>query len=244
MAGPDAIPLPSVPRPASALVVGASGGIGSALAAALAQGDFDAVHAWTRGTAVGATARVDLLDEASIAAAARQLDGGLRVVLVATGLLHDGAAQPEKTMRALDPAQLARTFAVNAIGPALLAKHLIPLLPRAGRSVFAVLSARVGSIEDNRLGGWYGYRASKAALNQIVRTLAVEVRRARPEAVVAALHPGTVATGLSAPFRGNVGAEALFTPAQAAASLLRVVDGLGPAQSGGFFAWDGRPIPF
>ena len=189
---------------------------------------------------------IDLQDEDTIAAAAMSLDHGapLRLVIAATGLLHDGATQPEKSMRALDAAQLAHGFAVNTIGPALLAKHFIPLLPRVGKSVFAVLSARVGSIADNRLGGWYGYRAQKAALNQIIRTLAVEVRRSRPEAIIVALHPGTVATDLSAPFRGTVSAEKLFTPDVSARHLLAVIDGLTPADSGGFFAWDGQPIPF
>ena len=191
--------------------------------------------------------RLDLLDEASIAAAFAALtagDGALRLVVVATGMLHEGTQQPEKSMRALDAAQLARSFAVNAIGPALVAKHALPRMPRDGRSVFAVLSARVGSIGDNRLGGWYSYRAAKAALNQLVRTLAVETRRGKPGLIVVALHPGTVATSLSAPFRGNVGADALFTPAIAAGHLLRVIDGLSAADSGGFFAWDGTPIPF
>jgi NAD(P)-dependent dehydrogenase (short-subunit alcohol dehydrogenase family) len=240
----------ATPTPARAVVVGASGGIGGALIAALATAGFDAVHALARkpvavthGIVPGT---IDLLDEHAIAAAAASLAGGspLRLIIAATGLLHDATTQPEKSMRALDAAQLARGFAINAIGPALLAKHLMPLLPREGKSVFAVLSARVGSIEDNRLGGWYGYRAQKAALNQIIRTLAIEVRRARPEAVVVALHPGTVATGLSAPFRGAVHAERLFTPDVAARHLLGVIDGLRPCDSGGFFAWDGQPIPF
>jgi NAD(P)-dependent dehydrogenase (short-subunit alcohol dehydrogenase family) len=245
--------LPSLARPTRAIVVGASGGIGGALVARLAAADFDTVHAWSRrglspegaprGVVAGA---LDLADEASIAAAVATLEGGAppRLVMAATGLLHDRAVQPEKSMRALDADTLARAFAINTIGPALLAKHLIPKLPRAGKAVFAALSARVGSIEDNQIGGWYGYRASKAALNQMIRTLAIETRRARPEAIVVALHPGTVATGLSAPFRGSVGPDRLFTPDRAAAHLLAVIDRLTPEDSGGFFAWDGRRIPF
>ncbi len=235
-----------LPTPWRAVIVGAEGGIGAALAARLTLEGI-AVRSLSR-RARAEQDRLDLTDEASIAAAFAALgttlaDGPpLRLVIVATGLLHADGITPEKTFRALDAATLARSFAVNAIGPALIAKHALPLLPREGRSVLAVLSARVGSIGDNRLGGWYGYRASKAALNQMVRTLAVEMRRTRPEAIIAALHPGTVATGLSAPFRG--GAERVFTPEMAAGYLLAVIAGLRPSDSGGFFAWDGSPIPF
>ena len=230
--------------PYRAVVVGGSGGIGAALVARLAEAGV-AVRALSRRPAV-ARDRLDLTDEASIAAACAALGHGppLRLAIVATGLLHDATLQPEKTFRALDAATLARSFAINAIGPALVAKHVLPLLPRDGRSVFAVLSARVGSIGDNRLGGWYGYRASKAALNQIVRTLAVEVRRTRPGAIVVALHPGTVGTGLSQPFSGAVKPGGMFSAEEAAGHLLRVIDRLRPDDSGGFFAWDGSPIPF
>ena len=242
--------LTSFPRPSRAAIVGATGGLGGALVEALAGSGFATVHALSRrpiAAAAGVEATpLDLLDEDSIAAAAAVLarEVPLRLMVVAAGLLHDEALQPEKTFRSLDPARLARGFAINTIGPALVAKHAIPLLPRAGKSVFAVLSARVGSIGDNRLGGWYGYRAQKAALNQIVRTLSVEVRRTHPDTIVVALHPGTVATGLSAPFRGNVSAERLFAPGDAARHLLAVIDKLTPADSGGFFAWNGQSIPF
>ena len=131
---------------------------------------------------------------------------------------------------------------MNAVGPALVLKHFVPLLPRRGRSVVAALSARVGSIGDNRLGGWYGYRASKAALNQLLRTAAVELARTHPEAVCVALHPGTVATRLSAP-HGKAGLR-VRTPDQAAADLLAVLDGLTPAHTGGFFDADGRAVPW
>ena len=227
----DATSLPS-----PALVVGASGGIGAALVA-----ELRARGVATRGLS-RRDDRLDLADESSIAAAVAALEEPPRLVLVATGLLHADGVQPEKSLAALDPGRLARSFAVNAIGPALLAKHLLPRMPRQGRSVFAVLSARVGSIADNRLGGWYGYRASKAALNQLVRTAAIEQARRAPGAIVVALHPGTVATGLSAPFRGQ--AEGVVTPEEAAAHLLDVLARLQPADSGGFFAWDGAPIPF
>lgn len=235
----------------SAVVVGARGGIGRALVAALAaEAGPGPIHALSRsgeafpGPVV--SGRLDLEEEASIAAAAERIgrSGPVGLVLVATGALHGPGLAPEKSWRALDADSLARAFRVNAIGPALVAKHMLPLIPRQGRAVFAALSARVGSIADNRLGGWYGYRASKAALNQLLRTLAVEAARTRPDAIVLGLHPGTVATELSAPFQAGVAAERLFTPAEAAGHLLRVVREAKPADSGGLFAWDGSAIPF
>ena len=237
------------PTPCGAIVVGATGGIGAALVARVAAAGLD-VRALARrpGASTGrvVSGSIDICDEASIAQACDGLGGAapVRLVVVASGFLHDEAQQPEKSLRALDAAALARAFAVNAIGPALVAKHMVPRMPREGRAVFAVISARVGSIADNRLGGWYGYRASKAALNQLVRTTAIEVARTRPEAIVVALHPGTVATALSAPFRAGVAADKLFTPDVAAGHLLEVIGRLEPADSGGFFAWDGTPIPF
>jgi len=229
-----------------AAVIGASGGIGRAIAQALLAQGWE-VHALSRsgdgppGTPVG---RLDLADEASIAAAADRVgDGGpVHLVMVAAGLLHGAGIAPEKSFRDLGAAQLAAYFAVNSIGPAIVAKHFLPLFPRDGRAVFAALSARVGSIGDNRLGGWYGYRASKAALNMLVKTLAIEVARTRPEALCVALHPGTVDTALSQPFQRGVRADKLFTPAFSAERLLAVVDKLAPADSGGCFAWDGERI--
>ena len=141
-------------------------------------------------------------------------------------------------------AGMAELFAVNTIGPALIAKHALPLLRRTSRAVFAALSARVGSIADNRLGGWHSYRASKAALNMLVKNLALELARTHPQALAVTLHPGTVDTALSAPFQRGVVPEKLFTPALSAGALLQVLDGLTPAQSGGLFAWDGAQVPF
>ncbi|MHA3840697.1 SDR family NAD(P)-dependent oxidoreductase [Sphingomonas aestuarii] len=231
----------------SAVVIGASGGIGAALVRALVgRAQYGAVHALTRtGDAAidGAIAgRIDLTDEASIAAAFERIDGDIDLLLIASGILHDGDRRPERSLRDLDPDWMARNFAVNAIGPALAIKHAAPRLPRDRRSVVAALSARVGSISDNRIGGWYGYRASKAALNMLVRTASIEVARSRPKAVVAALHPGTVDTPLSAPFQRSVGEGKLFDSGFAAGALLTVVDGLDPAGSGRIFAWDGREI--
>lgn len=227
----------------SAVIIGASGGIGKALADALEEeGVFGAVHRFARSA--GDAGALDLLEEHSIAAAAAQVAANAppTLVIVATGLLHDGAQGPEKALKDLDPAWLARLYAVNAIGPALVAKHFLPIMPRSGRTVFAAVSARVGSISDNRLGGWHGYRASKAALNQLIRTIAVEDRRRNPSSIIAGLHPGTVDTPLSRPFQGNVAPGHLFDPARAAVQLLDVVDGLRAADSGKIFAWDGTEI--
>jgi NAD(P)-dependent dehydrogenase (short-subunit alcohol dehydrogenase family) len=185
----------------------------------------------------------DLLDEASLARAASfaAVKEPLRLVIDATGFLHDRRQSAEKSWRQLDVARLARSFALNAIGPALMMKHVLPLLPRSGKAVFATLSARVGSIRDNWLGGWYSYRASKAALNQLVRTAAVELARRSPDALCIALHPGTVATALSAPFAAT-GLE-VHPPPVAARHLLAVIDQL-TAGASGFFDWRGQPVPW
>ncbi len=222
-----------------AVVVGASGGIGAALVAALAEEDV-AVRGFARSFA-GAD-RLDLLDEESIVGAAASLTGAPDLVVVATGMLHEDDRGPEKSMAALDPAWLARQYAVNAIGPALVAKHFLPRMPKAGRCVFAALSARVGSTSDNKLGGWYGYRAAKAALNQLIRTLAVEERRRNDRSIVVGLHPGTVDTALSKPFQAAVRVDQLFAPDRAAVQLLDVIDGLKAPDSGKLFGWDGAEI--
>lgn len=232
-----------------AIVVGASGGIGGALVAQLiCDPAIVTVQAWSRRPVAMSDAKlrsvvVDITDEASVAEAARAA-GSPRLVIVATGLLHRDQMRPEKSWRELDRERLLESFAVNAIGPALVAKHLLPLLPREHRAVFAALSARVGSISDNKLGGWYGYRASKAALNQLVRTLSIELARTRPQAVAVALHPGTVDTGLSKPFQSNVPGERLQPAELAAAHLLNVIDQVTPADTGALIAWDGKKIPF
>lgn len=227
------------PSGSVAVVIGASGGIGRALVERLKDdAQFTDVVGLSRSQN-----GFDLTDEASIEAAARSLAGStVRLVIVATGLLSDQVTTPEKSMRDLDAATLAHLFAINAIGPALIAKHFLPLLPREGRSVFAALSARVGSIGDNSLGGWYGYRASKAALNQIVRTAAIELARSRPDAVCVALHPGTVATPLSEPFFKS--GLSVQTPDEAAQRLIGVIDGLTAADSGGFFDHRGERVPW
>ena len=233
------------------MVFGASGAIGRALTGRLTASDeFSAVHAGVRSAAAvppGATRfAFDLADEASIVAAAAALAAPPALVIVATGLLHDPLRDiaPEKSWRGLDPAAMAEVYAANAIGPALIAKHFLPLMPRNARAVFAVLSAKVGSIEDNRLGGWHSYRASKAALNMLVKNFAIELARSHPQAIAAALHPGTVDSALSAPFQRGLAPGKLFSPDQAAGQLLAVLADLTPADSGGLFAWDGTRIPY
>jgi len=227
---------------AIAVIIGASGGIGSAVREAQERSsDYDGVIALSRSSDPG----LDLLEEASIAHAAASIAAGpheVRLIFDATGALTLPGATPEKSWRNIDPEEMARAFAINTIGPALLMKHFLPLLPKTGRGVFASLSARVGSIGDNRLGGWYGYRASKAALNQLVRTAAVELARKKPETVCVALHPGTVRTSLTEGF-AKTGLE-VQDPELAAHRLLAVVKKLTPEQSGGFFDHLGEPIPW
>jgi len=230
-----------------ALVFGASGGVGGALAVRLRDQGYETMALARKPSPdwSGAQLRFDLEDEGSLASAAAELKDGapIRRVIVATGLLHADGVAPERSNSALDAAQLLRLYAINAAGPALIAKHFLALLPRAEPSVFAALSARVGSIGDNRLGGWHSYRASKAALNMLIRTMAIELKRTRPHAILVGLHPGTVDTGLSRPFQRNVPEGRLFTPDESAARLLVVVDGLGLEDSGGVFAWDGARVP-
>lgn len=233
------------------VVFGASGGIGGALVAQLAADRSVArIHAASRRAIDYSDSKIiplsfDLSDESTIADAAATVGAPLDLVCVATGMLHrDGGPAPEKSLRAIDAEAIAELFRVNTIGPALIAKHFAPLLPRDRRSVFAALSARVGSIADNRLGGWHSYRASKAALNMLMVNLAIELRRTHPQAIVASLHPGTVDTALSAPFQRGVVPEKLFLSEDSARYLLGVLNRLTPEDSGGLFAWDGARIPY
>ena len=218
----------------SALIIGASGGIGSAIGEVLSD----------RGMDVTGLSRsrdgLDVSDPTSVEEVMGRLAGPFDHILVASGILASPGGAPEKSLESIDAQTMARVMAVNAIGPALILRQVPRLLPRMGRAAVAVLTARVGSIGDNQLGGWYAYRASKAAANQIVRTAAIEIGRKRKEAIVVALHPGTVAT----PFTKNYPAHRKVPPEEAAQNLLRVLDGLTPAQSGRFFDWAGDEVPW
>jgi NAD(P)-dependent dehydrogenase (short-subunit alcohol dehydrogenase family) len=228
-----------------AVIFGASGGIGAAIAAQMRADDDYEVLAGAR--AGGADFHFDLMVEASIASAAQRIGtaGPIDFVFIATGVLHRGdTLTPEKSLKALDAENMADVLAINTIGPALIAKHFLPLLHKDRRVVFAALSARVGSIADNGLGGWHSYRASKAALNMLMKNFALEMAQRNPEAIVASLHPGTVNTGLSKPFQRNITQRKLFDPDEAAAALLTVIAGLSPADIGGLFAWDSSRIPY
>ena len=238
---PTAAPLRmrSLPTPYRALVVGSCGAIGAAMVQHL---QADPRCAAVLGLSRSSQPRIDFDDEASVAQAAQALhaQGPFHLIVNAAGLLHSELGLPEKRLAQLNYAQLTQTFRANTFGPALLLAHFTPLLARE-RAVFALLSAKVGSVGDNRLGGWYSYRASKAALNMLVKTAAIEVARQQPAAVLVALHPGTVDSALSAPFRG---AEIGRAPAVAAADMLAVLDGLQPQDSGGFFSYTGQALPW
>jgi NAD(P)-dependent dehydrogenase (short-subunit alcohol dehydrogenase family) len=226
----------------NAVIIGASGGIGGAFASLL-EAELGITNVIRLSRSEGS---IDLKSEDSIAAAAASIQArGITpdLVIVAAGLLHDGARGPEKSIRDLNADWMLENYHINAVGPALVAKHFLPIMPRKGRSVFAALSARVGSISDNRLGGWHGYRASKAALNMLIRNLSIEWQRRNPDAIITAIHPGTVNTALSAPFGGGSDAPGRFTPQQSAAQILDVLGGLQPSQSGQLFAYDGQLIP-
>ncbi len=189
--------------------------------------------------------QMDVTDEASVAEAldevAREVDR-LHLVMHVAGVLHEGPMAPEKKLEDIDPAFVQKAFAVNAVGPLLVAKHALPLLRHDERAVLANLSARVGSIGDNRLGGWYGYRASKAAQNMFTKNLAIELGRRARRVIVVALHPGTVDTDLSRPFQRNVPPEKLFSPGDSAARLLAVIEGLEVTDSGRYLDYAGTPI--
>ncbi|MCV2356085.1 SDR family NAD(P)-dependent oxidoreductase [Paucibacter sp. B2R-40] len=228
-----------MPEGYRALVVGASGAIGAAFVQAL---QADPRCGLALGLGRDAAPAIDFAEEASIAAAAADLAqaGPFQLIINAAGILHGPDFMPEKQLSQLSYAQMLSTFAVNTFGPALLLRHFSPLLDRQ-RGVMALLSAKVGSIEDNRLGGWYSYRASKAALNMLIKTAAIELRRSQPQTVLVALHPGTVSSALSAPFRG---AEIGRPAAVAAGELLAVLDGLKPADSGQFLSYTGEQLPW
>lgn len=236
--------------PRSAAVFGSSGGIGKALCNALADAGCETVYAGSREGIAPADGpftpfAFDLKDEASIAAAAKMMKGDPpEWVIVASGVLTlaDGTG-PERTFKRLDPVAMAEVLALNTIGPAMIAKHMLPLMPRDRRAVFAALSARVGSISDNGLGGWHSYRTSKAALNMLLRNFALEMARTHKQAIVVGLHPGTVDSTLSQPFQSNLPDGQLTAPDAAAANLLGVLASLGPQNSGHVFDFKGVQVP-
>jgi NAD(P)-dependent dehydrogenase (short-subunit alcohol dehydrogenase family) len=242
-----------------ALVVGASRGIGLAITRQLLQEQgIQRIYASYRNTdtATGLleinddrlqTIRADITNSADLQKLAARIQANgdhPDFVINAAGILHEGSLQPEKSLSQCQPDTLTRIFQVNSIGPLMLARAVIPLMPRNRPGHFAVLSAMVGSIGDNRLGGWYGYRASKAALNQFMRTLSVECRRSHPQLCITAIHPGTTDTSLSQPFQANVRPGKLYTASQSAARILDVVSAAQAEQSGHFVNWDGTPIPW
>ncbi len=248
--------------PINALVVGATGGIGLAFSEALTANNqvnrlFVAARSAQSDPKLGTLSasnlgRVmvidcDICDEASLARMAgiiRQQVPALHMVVNAAGALQGERLIAEKSVTQVSLASLQAAFAINSFAPVLLGKALMPLLRHREPAIFASLSARVGSIGDNRLGGWYSYRASKAAQNQLLKTLAIELARINPRSIVVPLHPGTTDTLLSKPFQSNVAPDKLFTPTFAAASLLTVISHLTPSDSGNFYAWDGQLIPW
>ncbi|MER2299025.1 MAG: SDR family NAD(P)-dependent oxidoreductase [Pseudomonas sp.] len=251
--------IPNLDGQANVLLAGASRGIGLALCSTLLASD-EVARLWAisrNATHNDALARLatqhgkrlvlidcDAREEQALATMATELKAQcdhLHLVISTLGTLHQDGAKPEKSLAQLDLASLQASFASNAFAPILLLKHLLPFL-RNNPATFAALSARVGSIGDNRLGGWYSYRASKAALNQLLHTASIELRRLNPAATIMALHPGTTDTDLSRPFQGNVPAGKLFDPAFAAQCVIEQVQRFGPADSGGFWAWDGQAI--
>lgn len=236
-----------------AVIIGASGGIGKALTQELSgHSQIAHVYALSRSPLDYdapniSEMRCDFTDASSLNRAAASLkDSGaeIDIVIIATGLLQGEGIEPEKNMRAMSHENFAKSFMSNTIGPAMAAQALLPLMRRERKAVFTALSARVGSISDNRLGGWYAYRAAKAALNMVIKTLSIEYGRRFPDIIIAGLHPGTVDTELSKPFSRNVPDGKLFTPKFSAQHLISVIDGLEPKDSGGLYAWDGEKIEF
>jgi NAD(P)-dependent dehydrogenase (short-subunit alcohol dehydrogenase family) len=243
----------------TALIVGGGRGIGLGFVRQLlAQAEIGRVYATYRRVASATELlaiddsrlcclQMDLTDEAQIAVVVRQIQAetaALHYVVNCVGVLHEGEMQPEKSLRHINSEQLLRYFQVNSIGAILLFKQVQPLIKHPDRSILATISAKVGSIGDNQIGGWYGYRASKAALNMLIRTTAIEYKRTCPQAILVALHPGTTDTQLSLPFQRNVPAEKLFSVDRTVGQLLTVIAGLDVKDSGEFFSWDGSRLPW
>ncbi len=243
----------------SALVVGGGRGIGLGFVhQLLAQPEIDRVYATYRNPEPAAVLlsitdprltclQMDITAESQIASVVQQIQTEtvqLHYVINCVGILHEGELQPEKSLRHINADRLLRYFQVNSIGAMLLFKQVQPLLKHGDRSILATISAKVGSISDNQLGGWYGYRASKTALNMFIRNTAIEYKRTCPQAIVVALHPGTTDTNLSLPFQRNVPPEKLFSVDRCVEQLLVVINGLDPSNSGEFYSWDGSSLPW
>lgn len=218
-----------------ALVIGASGGIGTAISAELARKGYD-VTGLSRSRD-----GLDVTNDASVEAALGNLEGPFEIIFVATGALEPVGHAPEKAVREVSVEAMEAAFRVNAVGPMLVLKHSLRLLPKDTPSVFAALSARVGSIGDNGIGGWHSYRASKTALNQFIHGAAIEMKRTHKQATAVCLHPGTVETDFTAKYAGR---HKTVPATEAAANLVRVIQGLTPAQTGRFFDYAGQEIPW
>lgn len=246
------MPLQSFGQPINVAIVGASGALGSAFVRQLADDpSVKGILALSRSPQEFElpgidTAIIDLADPDSISSAVENASSRapFDLLIIASGILHTESVQPEKAANQLQYAAMSSVFAANTTGPAILMAGFLPLMRRDRKSVIAAISARVGSIADNRLGGWVSYRASKAALNMVIKTFSIEQARKNRHCAIVALQPGTVDTALSAPFNARVAADKLFSPDAAAEHLLAVIDDLEPADTGGFFAWDGSPVPY
>lgn len=250
-------------RCTTALVVGAGRGIGLGFANHLLGYDqFQTIYATYRDAERASgllelaqrepdrlfCLQVDPLQDEDVASCAKQVKqtsgGGINLIVNCVGILQEGALRPEKSVSQIKPETFNRYFEVNTLPTGLLAKHFLPLFRKSGPAVLASISAKIGSIGDNRLGGWYGYRASKAALNMLIKTIAIEYKRKSPETIAIALHPGTTNTDLSKPFQANVPPEKLFSVDRTVTQLLAVIDQVGPDNSGEFFNWDGNQLPW
>lgn len=240
-------------------IFGASGAIGTAFVNAFANHKGNHVHAFSRSNKKFDQENVqshqfDIQDETSIekAIASASLNTTLDIVIITTGILHQNLNEtddtipfgPEKSLSDLTAEKFQKLFNINTIGPALIAKHTLPLMKKDKTSIFCALSARIGSISDNRLGSWYAYRASKAALNMIIKTASIEMQRRRYKTIVVGLHPGTVDSQLSEPFQRSVSKDKLFSPEYSVSKMLTIIENLSPEDTGKIFAWDGQEIPY
>lgn len=230
-------------------IIGASGAIGSAFLKHLeTRDDVVNIYAFSRTKITPISEKIsygfiDVTDEETIKRATEKVSTGpLDLIIFAVGILHEGSLMPEKSLRDITIQKFNRVLAVNTVGPALVMKYFLPLLNHDKKSIFAALSARVGSISDNHLGGWYAYRASKAALNMLIKTASLEMKRTHKHAIIVGLHPGTVDSSLSKPFQGNVAPDYLFTPDYSVCRLIKVLEELKPENSGRCFSYDGQEV--